>query len=496
MHFARTVGVAASLVRGVAGILGSFAASRAPLVAALSLVALGGCKSASSRATADRSPSAGGAVAERAAQPTGDDGEARGASTNGEGPPGGSDAPGANAAKRAAPPGDLNIVVISIDSLRADMPWSGYARPIAPRLTELESRAVSYTRAYAISSYTSMSLGGLLGGRLPSELERDGYFFGTYTKKNLFFPEVLQAAGIRTAGAHAHGYFERAGFDQGFDDWKIVPKLKWNNTTDENITSPELEAIVERQLEEAAATGKRFFSWVHFLDPHDQYKAHEGIGPYGKTLRDRYDAEVTFTDRYVGKLVDFIAAQPWGARTAIVVTSDHGEAFGEHNQYAHGFELWENLVRVPMFFLVPGATPRRIDTPRSAIDIAPTVLELFGLPSEPSFVGTSLVPEIYGGEAPARDVVLDLPETSDNGRRRALVRGARKAIRFEGKVVHLFDLERDPDERSPITKGYEHKEFADALRAVDATVKDVAPTRCRESCLNRAYLRKDAGAGK
>src|SRR5689334_3082674 len=82
----------------------------------------------------------------------------------------------------AAGPSDaaLNVLVLSIDSLRADMPWNGYPRAIAPRLTELEKRAVSYTRAYAISSYTSMSLGGFLGGKLPSEMKRNGFFFGKY----------------------------------------------------------------------------------------------------------------------------------------------------------------------------------------------------------------------------------------------------------------------------------------------------------------------------
>src|SRR6185295_10423117 len=95
------------------------------------------------------------------------------------------------------PPPDLNVLLITIDSLRADMPWAGYERAIAPRLTELEKRAVSYTHAYTLSSYTSMSLGGLLGGRYPGELERDGYFFGTYPPRVLLFPEKLREAGIR-----------------------------------------------------------------------------------------------------------------------------------------------------------------------------------------------------------------------------------------------------------------------------------------------------------
>jgi arylsulfatase A-like enzyme len=405
----------------------------------------------------------------------------------------------------AAPPrapSDLDVVLITIDCLRADMPWAGYERPIAPRLTDLASRAVQYTHAYSMSSYTSMSLGGLLGGKLPGEMRRDGYFFGVYAKENVLFPELLQSAGIHTLAAHAHGYFHDAGFDQGFDRWEVVPNLKWSNTTDENITSPELEALAEKLLSEPAVTETRFFAWFHFLDPHDRYLPHPGIGPYGDTPRDRYDAEVTFTDRYIGKLLDFIAAKPWGARTAIIVTADHGEAFGEHHQYVHGFELWENLVRVPSLFVLPGVPARKIDSPRSAVDLAPTLLELLGVARDAaldggataSFEGSSLVPELYGAAPAPRDVVVDLPETSDNDRRRALVHDTLKIIAF-GKDTYfqVFDLASDPSESKPITKGDVFEEMLARYKAFEKTVKDVPPMKCNEGCLNGAYARKDAG---
>ena len=140
-------------------------------------------------------------------------------------------------------PKDANVILITIDCLRADMPWVGYPRDIAPNLTKLAERAVVYTHAYSVSSYTSMSVGGFLGGKLPSELKRDGYFFSAYAQENLMFPEVLQAAGIHTVAGHAHGYFKDAGFSQGFDSYEVVPNLKWNQFTDENITSPDLEQI-------------------------------------------------------------------------------------------------------------------------------------------------------------------------------------------------------------------------------------------------------------
>jgi choline-sulfatase len=389
-------------------------------------------------------------------------------------------------------PADLDVIVISVDSLRADMPWAGYPRAIAPRLTELEKRSVSYTHAYSMSSYTSMSLGGFLGGKLPSEMKRSGFFFGSYAKENVMFPELLQAQGVRTMSAHAHGYFSSAGFDQGFDVYQVVPGIKFDNTTDNNVTSPQHEAMAEKILDDPKLETGRFFAWFHFLDPHDQYLSHEkdGIPPYGKSLRDRYDAEVTFTDRYLGKLLDFIAGKSWGKRTAIIVTADHGEAFGEHNMYSHGFELWENLVRVPMFFVVPGAAPRHIDTPRSGLDLAPTIAELLGVPIDPAFEGKSLVAELYGAAAEPRDVVIDLPMTSDNDKRRALVRGDLKIVAYgKDELLRLYDVKADPEEKAPITKGESYDEMAKAYRAFSRTVNEVAPTSCNVGCLNRAYVK-------
>jgi arylsulfatase A-like enzyme len=384
------------------------------------------------------------------------------------------------------------------------MPWAGYPRAIAPRLTALEAKAVDFTRAYSVSSYTSMSLGGLLGGRLPAEMTRDGYFFGLYGKDNVLFPEVLQAAGVHTLAAHAHGYFSGSGLEQGFARWEVIPDLKWNNTTDENITSPRLEVLAEKLLSEPKVASSRFFAWFHFLDPHDRYMPHEGIGPYGKSTRDAYDAEITFTDGYVGKLLDFVAAQPWGARTAILVTGDHGEAFGEHHQYVHGFELWENLVRVPLLVVVPGLAPRHVDTPTSALDLAPTILELLGLSPDagataaggaaPAFEGRSLVPVLLGADPSPRDVVVDLPATSDSDRRRALIHDNLKVIAFGASPYYqVFDLAADPGELHPITKGDAFQQMVSRLKELEKAVHDVPPTRCKEGCLNRAYASKKDG---
>jgi arylsulfatase A-like enzyme len=390
----------------------------------------------------------------------------------------------------AGPPPDANVVLISIDSLRADMPWNGYARPIAPRLTEFEKTAVSYTHAHSVSSYTSMSLGGLLGDRIPSELNRSGYFFGTY-RKDVFFPKLLQKAGIRTMGVMAHMYFKSAGFDQGFDDWKIVPGITFDPNTDRDITSAGSESIAEELLGDPANEKRRFFFWAHFLDPHDLYLHHDGID-WGKTARDRYDGEVTFTDGYVGKLLDFIAAKPWAPRTIIIVTSDHGEEFGEHNMSRHGFEVWETLVHVPLMINAPGAKPQHIDVLRSALDLPPTILEFFGVPPDPSFEGHSLVKEVYGAAPEERDVVVDLPATSDNGRRRALLRENRKLICFDNdSYCRLYDLDADPLEKtSGAMRGDEYAAMKARYDAFAKSVKEVAPYGCTGDCLDAAHKKK------
>jgi arylsulfatase A-like enzyme len=398
-------------------------------------------------------------------------------------------APRASAAPAAAAPAlpsDANVLLVSIDSLRADMPWSGYPRPIAPRLAAFEKQSVSYTRAYSISSYTSMSLGGLLGGRYPHELSRDGYFFGKYGQVNEMFPEVLARKGIVTGSAHAHGYFQNAGFEQGFATWQIVPNLKWNAQTDENVTSPELERMAEKILGDAGPKG-RFFAWFHFLDPHDQYMSHEkdGIPSFGNKARDKYDAEVLYTDGYVGKLLDFVEAAEWGKRTIVIVTADHGEAFGEHGQFRHGFEIWDNLVHVPLMVRIPGVPARHIDVPRSAVDLAPTVLDVFGAEPTKPLPGKSLVSELLGAQPQSREVVIDLPATSNNDRKRAVISGKWKMCAYGANEIYfkLFDLEADPNEDHAITKGEDFERMRAVYKSTTQSIADVAPTHCGKGCL-------------
>jgi arylsulfatase A-like enzyme len=360
------------------------------------------------------------------------------------------------------------------------MPWAGYPRPIAPVMTAFAETAVVYNRFYSISSYTAMSLGGMLASRYPSELERDGFYFAGWAETVSFFPALLQRAGIRTLSAQSHFYFDkRSGFRRLFDAYAMVPDVGDDHQTDNNITSPEQLRLALEILSDKANVSGPFFAWFHFLDPHDKYLPHPGI-LWGHATRDLYDGEVTFTDQHIGKLLDFVAAQEWGPRTAVILTADHGEALGEHGRFRHGFELWDVLTHVPFMVRAPGVAPRRIDTPRSAIDLAPTILELQGVPKDPAMEGVSLVSELRGAILPARDVILDLPRTSNSDRRRALIRGGLKLIALgDDDAFQLFDLGADPGEEHDAQWALRPKfeEMKDAYRIWSTKIPSICPAK-------------------
>lgn len=348
----------------------------------------------------------------------------------------------------------LNVLLLTVDALRADMPWAGYPKPIAPNLTRLAEQSVVYENHRSVSSYTAQTVATLLSGRFASTLYRTGVFFTNYFDSNEWITEAMQARGARTMSVQAHLYFDRApGLKQGFDVYQMVPGLTWNAQTDESITSPKSVGEMIQLLQNPENTKGQFFLWAHMMDPHDQYVKHEGAPDFGSDNRGRYDSEVWFVDQWLGKLFDFCEKQPWWEDTAVIISADHGEAFGEHGMYKHAFELWEVLTRIPLIVKAPGAQAKRISQPRTHLDLAPTILELMRVPPLEGFQGQSLVPEIYGEVAPEprAAIVLELAEDTNNPARRAIVDGDYKLISFEGGVKKsLFNLAQDPAESTDL----------------------------------------------
>jgi arylsulfatase A-like enzyme len=141
-----------------------------------------------------------------------------------------------------------------------------------------------------------------------------------------------------------------------------------------------------------------------------------------------------------------------------VFTSDHGEAFGEHGMIRHGFEIWEALVRVPLIFYVPGAKAHHVKQRRGAIDVVPTILDLYRMPlpkgDGDDFVsGKSLLYDIMmppGHEPKPRIVFVDMSAGPNNAERQAFIENDMKLIASSGKPLGLYDLAKDPGEKSDL----------------------------------------------
>jgi len=391
---------------------------------------------------------------------------------------------------------NLNLLFITVDTMRTDLGFMGYDKPVSPNLDALAARGVVFDRAYSMASYTGKSIGPLLIGKYPSETLRDAGHFNTYYPANTLVTERLHDAGFRTLGAASHWYFVPwSGLTQGMDDWdtSAMPG-NGQGDIDTSVTSKELTDAAIKLLSKPANTASRFFMWVHYFDPHEQYMPHPGApaflpegGSYIAQQKAAYDAEVWFTDHHIGRLLQFVGEQPWGGATAIIVTSDHGETFGEHGMSFHGGELWEPLVRVPLVVYFPGVRPHHVAEKRSHIDLVPTVLDILGVPqpAEGELSGRSLFPDLVAAEdaeLEERDVYIDMPVGPFTGMRRALITGKTPGLKLYSMApgqFALFDLAADPGELEDIVLADRERLIALTRRFNEtrARLKEQAPVQ-------------------
>ncbi len=365
--------------------------------------------------------------------------------------------PGVQERVAAEIPQGLSLVLLTVDTLRWDTHYAGNPAPITPRLDQLAAQSVVFDHAYALSSYTGKAVGPLMAGRYPTETHRDGEHFTRYLPANVLLAERLRDAGFRTYGGATHFYFERRfGLTQGMDAWDMGARPG----ADEQETVSADGRLADRviaMLQRPESTAGRFFLWAHFFDPHKQYVDHPDLPLYGHGERARYNAEVMSSDRAIGRVLDALDALPAGQRTVVVVTADHGEAFGEHGMGYHGVELWEELVRIPWIIRVPGVAPRHVTTPRSQMDLVPTLLEVLhvALPSPDgpdALSGRSLVPDILGFDPPARPIYIELPEGPYNSLRRSVVYDGWKLTERGVGHFELYHLAVDPGERTDLAR--------------------------------------------
>ena len=291
-----------------------------------------------------------------------------------------------------------------------------------------------------------------MASRYPSEMPRTSQHEVRYLPSNELLAERMRDAGFRTAGAASHFLFlPQLGWIDGFERFLHTPAegdAPPGSHIDLFHTSRGLADAVIGLLADRTVTSGRFFLWVHFLDPHKQYLKHPGFSHFGNSPRDKYDGEIAFTDYHIGRVLAALEGSPLKERTVVLLTGDHGEAFGEHGEYFHGREIWDEVVRVPLLIRVPGGTPRRITRRVSHVDVAPTVLDLAGVDPDPGARGESLAPELFGAEVAGHPILIDQPRNPYYTSKRAFIEGSLKLHHLrDSNIYRLYDLDRDPHEK-------------------------------------------------
>ena len=401
---------------------------------------------------------------------------------------------------------DWNVLLISIDTLRADhLSGYGYARRTSPHIDALAESSWLFETAYVPVPRTGPSVAALLTGSFPEHVNRWTIPEGQHT-----LAEVLSERGWSTMAAVDNANLSRsAGYDQGFD----VYIETWEERDSEvDRTKLITEAALEH-LRRFASTDRRFFIWLHYVNPHSPYTPPPeydarfmndeqfdgdltlprsssyigGIRPNVYVEGEhrlayyvaQYDGEVAYTDDQVGIIMDALQGQLLDD-TLVILTADHGEGLGEQNVYfKHGPHVLESHVRVPLVVRHPdgSARPRRIHRPVSTIDVMPTILDLLGLP-DPQHEAQRATP-FRSGQSLAGADEGRLPT-----RRRQIFFASRNfwGVRFGdwkfiqktrddagelGAALQLFDMVDDPGELENLY-GVDAERSARMLQLVEA----------------------------
>ena len=348
---------------------------------------------------------------------------------------------------------DQNIVLVTIDTLRADALGSYGGRAATPNLDRLASNGARFTFAHAHAVVTLPSHTSILTGLLPYEhgmRDNSGYRVREGTET---LATRLKPLGFAT-GAFVGGFplTKRFGLTPGFDVYDDqIPEMRGDIT----FTMPErrADAVVSRAVDWIGKQEAKFFAWVHVFDPHLPYKPPDEFA--SRYSAQPYDGEVAWTDHALGPLLERLSTA--SRRTTVIVTSDHGESLGAHGEMTHGMFAYEATLRVPLIVATidPRVATRAagvvIDSPVRHVDIAPTVMETIGATSDTDLSGSSLVDVIRNGRGDNRPTYFE-SMTYNLVRGWAPLRGvlAGRQKFIDQPIVELYDLSSDSGEERNI----------------------------------------------
>jgi len=388
---------------------------------------------------------------------------------------------------------DQNVLLITIDTLRADALGCYGGPATTPNLDRLAALGVRYDFAHAHAVITLPSHASILTGLYP-------YQHGIHDNAGFRLPAsiptlgtMLKARGMAT-GAFIGSFAldSRFGLNTGFDVY------------DEHYGQSDMSAgfkMAERRADAVVAPATAWiakqrgpwFAWVHVFDPHAPYDPPE---PFKQQYADRpYFGEVAFTDAALGPLLDLVRGA--GRPTLVVVTGDHGEGLGDHGELTHGLFAYEATLHIPLIIAQVGrgtrstlsGPPRVSDVDARHVDLVPTILDALGLRTPSRLPGrTLLVGPLQAGDRPS---YFEAHSTSYN-RGWAPLTGilVNRDKYIDLPLPELYDLKADPAEATNLVdrQGERRRTLENRLRAFNAPEPGAARTRDAESRLRLQAL--------
>jgi arylsulfatase A-like enzyme/tetratricopeptide (TPR) repeat protein len=298
--------------------------------------------------------------------------------------------------RKSLKPAPENVLLVSIDTLRADhLGCYGYGPAETPTLDALAKKGLRFEHAATVTPLTLPAHCSLMTGKFPAAhgvRDNGGFYLGD---DQTTLATLLGRRGYRTGGfVGAFVLDSRWGIQQGFSHYFDNFDLSQFQGTGMDSVQRRGDEVVDHALEWLEKEPRKpFFCWVHLYDPHTPYEAPE---PYRSRFSDAlpgpYDAEIAWSDSLVARLLEALQRDGRLSSTYVVVVGDHGESLGEHGEKTHGFFIYDATIRIPLLISGPGVASQVIPDQVRIVDVMPTILDLLHLSPPPDVQGVSLLP--------------------------------------------------------------------------------------------------------
>ncbi|MGE0867997.1 MAG: sulfatase [Kofleriaceae bacterium] len=356
-----------------------------------------------------------------------------------------------------------DVLLVTVDALRADHLGSyGYGRPTSPEIDKLAARGARFERAYTSAPNTSYSTASLMTGRNMRPLLVAGTGDGTRV-----WAEYMRELGYQTMALYPPAVFNVDG--HRFHDLR-TRGFGFERKLERLLGPDELRDEVSKYVA-SAPKDEPVFVWMHVFEPHSPYELRAGHPfPGGRDI-DAYDSEIATADALIGQAVSLIERR--SRCSVIIVTADHGEAFGDHGVTHHGNSVYEEQVRVPLVIVGPGVAPQVIVRPVQTIDLLPTTLSALGERRPRGVHGRDLGPLLKRTRSGA-DAGLAFAET---GRYSMVAIGAERLVcDREASTCALYDISTDPRQLNEIRERPERAQFLRRVTMVLARGEEPVPS--------------------